>query len=331
MPSQNLRIGVLDVQLPLQSSNTVPDMTSITPTVCALSPDDILLNDVNNPLVSGDTISVIVGLVGEDRVNKGYTVARCSLAGSTTIGSGKAIRVSVPFASIGGSFDEAVCMAIFVKFNSASLYQLQGFGYIDADATDFVYVIDSKPLRAANKFSSTLLQAATTDSILGSRVGYGYTYETLSPTTGDTTENFPTVSVNVSPNTGPDFQIRTTVSEGFSFQLLSNDLRSFIRAAGGNFVEYTYNGVKYRQGHNAMTTAQAVIRGNQPIKLNFPPDVTGYAETKLLIGNLTFNQQEFSAAWSKSAPTPVTFVFQPAALDKLILNQHAAISYYKEA
>lgn len=332
MPAINLRIGIVDVQLPiLDEVNTVPDLNSATPTVCSIATDDLFLNDINSPLVSGDTISVIIGLVGADILNKGYTVARCSNAASMTIDGNKTVQVIMPYATMGGSFDEAVAVAVFVKFNAATLYQLQGFGYIDSNATNFTYIIDSKPLRAAPSFTSTILQALTVDPTLGSRVGYGYTYETLTPTTGDMTENFPTVQVPVSPNTGPDFNIRTTVSEGFSFQLLQNDLRSFIRAGGGNYVEYTYGGVRHRQGHTALATAQAIIRGNQPMKINFPPDSSGFAETKLLIGNLTFNQQEFTAAWSKTAPTPVTFVFQPAVLDKLITNSHTAISHYREA
>lgn len=337
MPSQSLRIGVLNVQLPIDDTAvTVPGLSAVTPTLAAITPDSIFSNDINNPILSTDSYAVICGLVAQDTTQPGYTVTQCSISSATvTPGASQVLLVSIPLASLPANYNEAVCMAVFLKINSTSLYQLQGFGYIDTTATTFTYVIDVKPIRTAPSFSAASLQSTTSDAsgvnILGSRVGFGTLYETLTPTTGDTTQNFPVVSVSVSPNTGADYNIRTTVSEGFSFQLLINDLKSFIRAQGGNYVSYTTGGVSYRQGHMAMNTAQAKIRGNKPIILNFPPDVSGFSEVKLLIGNLTFNQQELNAAWSKSAVTPINFVFQPAALDNLINSNHTSISYLKLA
>lgn len=333
MASFNLRIGVLNVQLPVdQPTIAIPGLSSVTPTVAAITPDDLFLNDVNNPLSTTDTYTICVGLLCQDSVNKGYTVTQVSqTATPATIATGQVLKVSMLASGLPTYWDQAVALAIFMKTNSASTYQLQGFGYIDTSAATLNYIVDCKPLRAVPTFTLALLQSTTSDATLGSRTGFGTTYETLNPTTGDTTENMPTVQVPVSPNTGADFNIRTTVSNGFSFQLLSNDLKNFVRAIGGNYVAYTSGGVAYKQAHTALNTAQAVIRGNKPMKLNFPPDSTGFAETKLLIGNLTFNQQELTAAWSKSAPTPISFVFQPAALDTLINSNHTSISHYVEA
>lgn len=327
MPSESIRIGVLDISLPVDTSNAIPSLVGITPVVSAITPDDFLYNDVNSGLATTDTYQVILGLMGRDDANKGYTIARCSEgSGLGTITAGQALKITTPLSGLPTFYNEAVAMAVFVKINSGS-FQLHGFGYIDDTATDFSYIVDTKPLRASEKFTATLLQSVTTSRTLGSRLPFGTTYETVTPTTGDVTENMPVVTVPVSPNTGADFDIRTVVSNGLSFQLLVNTLKEFTRAVGGNYVKYTHGGVVHEQGHMALNTAKAVIRGNKAIKLTFPPDTNGFQEIKLLIGNLTFNQSELNAAWSKSATTPVSFVFQPAALDRLINNQHTSISY----
>ena len=333
MVTTNIRIGVVDVSLPVDDTAvSVPGLSSITPVVTAITPDDGLPNDIDNPLSAADTYSVVIGLLAQDSNNKGYTITECSQAvTSLSVTAGQSLLVSVGTSSLPTYWDEAVALAVFLKTNNASNYQLQGYGYLDAEATEVLYVIDTKPLRNVPSFALSLLQSTTGNTVIGSRVAFGTTYETLTPTTGDTTENFPVITVPVSPNTGADFDVRTTVSNGFSFQLLANDLKNFIRAQGGNYVEYTRSGVTYRQGKMAMNTAQAILRGNKPMKLNFPPDSSGFAEVKLLIGNLTFNQQELTAAWSKSATTPINFVFQPANLDTLINNIHTSISYFKEA
>lgn len=334
MPSYDLRIGVLNVQLPVDNLDVViPGLSAVTPVVTAITADDLFLNDINNPLSTSDTYTVCVGLLCQDAVNKGYTVTRVSQTATpvSIASSDEVLKVSITTSSLPTYWDQAVALAVFMKTNSASTYQLQGFGFLDTSASTINYIIDCKPLRSVPAFTLSLLQSTTSDSVLGSRTGYGTTYETLNPTTGDTTENMPTVQVPVSPNTGADFNIRSTVSNGFSFQLLSNDIKNFVRSIGGNFVSYTSGGVTYKQAHTALNTAQAIIRGNKPFILNFPPDTSGFAETKLLIGNLTFNQQELTAAWSKTAPTPVSFVFQPAALDTLLNNNHTSISYQKNA
>ena len=331
-----IRIGVLDIELPVQSQNTVPTLLSITPTVSdiSLGATTRLDNDINPPLSTADTYQFAVGMVGEDRVNGGYTVGVVSNAtGIVSIASAtNGLRVSVPNASLPTYFDEAVCMAVFVKINSSSKFQLCKLAYVDPDG-DFDTVILHKPLLSAPKFNfADLHSSLSTNAILGSRVGYGFTYEVVEPTTQEITERYAVTTVPVSPNNGPDFNIKTSVASGLEFQLLLNDIKDFVNAASGYWAKYNDRAGVYQieEGEFALATAQTVLRGNRPIRVTYPPDGQGSAEIGLFLGLLTFNQQELTAAWSKSATTPVRFVFETAILDRLITAQHAKISYKKK-
>lgn len=336
MSLQKIRIGILDIELPVQSENTVPSALSITPTVSDidLGPTTKLNNDINPPLNTADTYQFVIGFVGEDRVNGGYTVGFCS-QGSGIVSIAEAdngIRISVPNASLPTYYDEAVCMAVFVKINSASKYQLCKLAYIDPEG-DFNTIITHKPLRSAPKFNLSLLQSTDdTDETLGSRVGYGFTFEKIEPTTQEITERYAVTTVPVSPNNGPDFNVRTTVASGLEFNLLLNDIKNFVQAAGGHWAKYNDAAGDYliEEGEFSLATAQAVLRGNRPVKVNYPPDGLGNAEVGLFLGLLSFNQQELTAAWSKSGTTPVRFVFEAAILDKLVTSQHAKVSYKKK-
>ncbi len=79
----------------------------------------------------------------------------------------------------------------------------------------------------------------------------------------------------------------------------------------------------------SLNTAQAILRENRAVQVFLPPDPNGNQEIRLLIGMLTFNQQELTEAWSKSATTPVNFVFDPASLDRLITDMHVEIGYLR--
>lgn len=189
-------------------------------------------------------------------------------------------------------------------------------------------MIVSKPLRVSPRFSTAVLTASTSDPILGDRAPLGVTWEEITPTTGDFNFRRPVQSVNVSPNTGPDFTVATGRGTGISFQSLVNDIKTFVRAAAGIYVKYTdSNGDVIEEARLSLNTAQAILRGNRAVQVYLPPDNTGNQEIRLLIGMLTFNQQELTEAWSKGATTPVTFQFDPASLDKLITNQHTEVEY----
>ena len=111
MSLQKIRIGVVDIELPVQSSNTVPTALSITPSVSDISfgATTKLDNDINPSLSTADTYQFVVGFVGEDRVNGGYTVGVCSQGtGIATIAAAaNGLRIAIPNASLPVYYDEA--------------------------------------------------------------------------------------------------------------------------------------------------------------------------------------------------------------------------------
>lgn len=328
MPSITTRVGVPSVYLSAPSATNVPSCATLVYTASAVSPTVLDLNDVNQPLLTTDTYQVIVGLVGTDAVNLGYTVGYCSPgSGILSISAGQVIQVVVPNANWPANFTVATMAAIFLKINNGN-FQLAKFAYIDP-SNDFVSIVMSKPLRAAANWTATILQSATVDPILGSRVPGGITYPSeISPTTGTFTFRRPVTTVKISPNNSADFDVATTRSVGMQFQSLVNDIKAFVDAAAGNYAQVLYNGHIMRDAEQALVTAQAIIPGNKPVLVFMPIDAAGIQEVRLLIGLLTVNQTELEEAWSKTAPTPVTFRFDAAALDKLVTNQHSQISYY---
>jgi hypothetical protein len=333
MPNTQVRIGVPQVFLSVDTENAVPDLTTLVYSACDSSTDitDHLNNDANQPLLTTDTYQVMLGLVGVDRTNGGYTVNRCSPGSGliTLAASGRGIKVKVLNSAWPTFYDEAICAAIFLKTNAAK-FQLAKFAFID-DAADFTTMLIAKPLRVAPKFATALLQSTTTDSILGNRLGKGVNYEEITPTTGNFDFRRPTSTVSVSPNNAPDFTVSVGRGTGISFQTLVNDIKTFVRAAAGIYVKYTDGTDIVEEASMSLNTAQAIIRGNRSVKVFLAPDNNGNQEIRLLIGMLTFNQEELTESWSKSATTPVTFTFNPASLDKLITNQHVEIDYLRRA
>lgn len=328
MPNITTRIGVPQIFLSVDSAVTVPSLSSLTFTASAVTPDEgLLLNDLNQPLLATDTYQVVLGLVGRDS-SGGYTVGQCSAnSGTLTVASGQAIQVSVSNANWPANFNYATAAVVFLKTNSGN-FQLAQFAYVDP-SDNFVTFIKAKPLRVSATFTQALLQSTTTDPILGSRVPLGVTYAEITPTTGTFNFRRPVSNVTVSPNTSADFQIATTRSVGVEFQSLVNDVKAFVQAAAGNYIKYTSGGSTYQEAHQALNTASAILKGNKPIQIFMPADSTGAQEVRLLIGTLTVNQIELTEAWSKTATTPVSFRFDPAALDKLIINVHTEINYLK--
>lgn len=329
MPILEPRNGAKTVQLSKNSSTALPALTTLTFSACAITPTELLINDATSDLSASDTYQVMIGLLGRDATNKGYTIGRCSpSSGNLTITAGQVIQVKVVNTDWPTDFDEAIAAAIFLKINNAD-FQLAGYGYID-DADDFSHIIMAKPLRVAPKFSNALLQSTTADDILGDRAPLGVTYEDFGLTTGPVNENYQVSTLTVSPNNGPDFPLVTSRGVGVSFSSLINDIREFVRAAAGNYVKYTDGGDVVREAQMSLSTAQALLQGNRPIKLIAPADSDGNQEITLLLGLLTVNQQELTAAWSKTEVTSVNFQFNPASLDKLINNQHTQIVFVRE-
>lgn len=330
MPKIETIIGVPQIFLSVDDAAAVPVLTTLTFTASAVTPDtgEYLLNDINQPLSASDTYQVMIGLVGRQE-NGGYTVGRTSpSSGNLTVTAGQVIQVSVVNANWPANYDKAIAAAIFLKTNSGR-FQLAQFAYIDPN-DDFRTFIVGKPMRAAPAFDTGLLQSTTTDETLGDRAPLGVTYSEITPTTGTFNFRRPVSQVTVSPNTSADFTVTTTRSVGIEFQSLNNNIKEWTRAAGGNYVAYTTGGSTYKEARRALNTAQALLQGNRPLQVFMPADSTGAQEVRLLVGCLTVNQSELTEAWSKTAATPVTFRFDPAALDRLITNQHTEIAYLKQ-
>lgn len=326
MPSQSFRIGVSTLSLSLDSSTALPSLASLTFTASAITPTTLLRNDIKNELSTTPTYQVILGLVGRDDTNQGYTVGNCSPgSGILSLTSGQVIEVKVPNANWPSNYNLAAAVAVFLKIGTAN-FQLAGFAYLD-DQNDFSYVIKAKPVINAPKFATSLLQSTTSDTTLGDRAPKGYTFSELSPTTGGVTVTRETNQVNIDPDTGVAFNVAAGRTASISFQLLSNDIIDVVRGNAGDYVEYTSGGATFKMADMSMTTAVVKTVGNRPLKMTLPPDNAGVQEVRLYLGQLTQNQEGNTEAWTKSAPTPITYTYSPVTLDKLLLSQQTEISY----
>jgi hypothetical protein len=331
MPTEQQRIGVPQIFLSVDTPNSVPDLNTLPFTACDVVPTDPFINDVNQPLLTTDTYQIIVGLVGRDNTNGGYTVGECTPSGGnvTIATAGNGIKVKVLNTDWPANFDEAICAAIFLKINSAK-FQLAQFAYIDP-AANFTTTLIVKPLRVAPRFETATLQSNTVHPVLGDRLPLGVVYEEISPTTAEFNFRRPVSNVTVSPNNAPDFQVATSRGVGITFQSLVNDIKTFVRAAAGVYVKYSDGADTVEEAQLSLNTAQAVLKGNRAVQVFMPPDNFGNQEVRLLIGLLTTNQTELTEAWSKTAVTSVTFQFDPASLDKLITNAHTEIQYLRRS
>lgn len=330
MSNFNIRIGVPQIFLSVDSAVVVPSLSSLTFTASGVTPTagQLLYNDINQPLLPTDTYQVMLGFVGREPNGGGYTIGQTSASsGNLTVTAGQVIQVSALNANWPANYTYAIAVALFLKTNGG-LFQLAGFSYIDP-TSDFTTFIPVKPLRVAPTWATVILTGAQSDPILGSRLPLGVTYSEITPTTGTFNFTRPVTNVTVDPNTSAPFQVATTRSVGIEFTSLVNDIKAFVQSAGGNSVQYSTGGSTYTEARLSLNTAQALLRGNRPVQVFMPADSTGNQEVRLLMGLLTVNQNELREAWSKTATTPVTFKFDPAALDRLIVNQHTEVQYLK--
>ena len=327
MSSKSFRVGSATVALSVDDSTSIPSCASLTFTASAATPTDLLLNDINTALPTSTNMQVIVGLVGRDSTNGGYTVSRTSVSsGNLTVTSGQGILVTVVNANWPANFDKAICAAIFLKIGSSDFY-LADLAYIDT-STDFKHMIMARPVQGAQQFTSALLQSTTTDTVLGDRAGLGVTYRNLTPKTSEgltITRN--TSTVNISPDTGPDFTLTTARSVTLSFQLLANDLRDIVAGNSGLYSQYSSGGLNIKESQMSLQTASAKVTGNRPIKVVLPPDNQGIQETRLYLGQLTQNQEGNTETWGRDAFAAIGYTFSAVPTDALLDNVHTEISY----
>lgn len=313
------------------SSNTtaLPSLVGLTISASAITPTTLLINDVKNKLDITASYQVMIGLVGEDNTNAGYTVGFCSQGSGviSSLSAGQGIQISVSNASWPANFGQAAAVAVFLKINSAD-WQLAEFAYLD-DQYDFSHVITTRPIVDNPKFTTTVLRSATADATLGDRSPTGYTYTALSPTTGGVTVNRETTTITVSPDTSSDFTLTSSRTASIQFQLLANDVVDIVRGNAGNYVEYTSGGATFKQAEMSLNVAVARILGNKPVKLLLPPDSRNRQETRLYLGQLTTNQTANTEAWTKTATTPVGFTYSAVPIDTLLQGMHSEITYIR--
>lgn len=327
MPARSFRAGVSAVSLSaIDPATTLPSCSALTFTACPTTLTDVFLNSKNSPLDTTATYQVIVGLVGMDQVNKGYTIGVCSpSSGALAVTSTQGILVNVLNANWGANFGSAVCAAVFLKKNSGS-FQLADFAYIDP-SNAFNHMIVGEPLITQPLFTNTLLQSNTTDATLGSRAPYGVTYTNIAPTTGGVNITRQVDTVTFSPDNSANFPVATTRSTEITFQLLANDIKDVVRASAGNYSAYTSSGHTLEEAQMSMMDSSVLVTGNLPLKLVMPLNKFGKQEVRLYLGSISQNQTQWAEAWKKDAQTPVSFTFSTVSLDTLILGMHCEVIY----
>ena len=273
----------------------------------------------------------MIGLVGHDPAG-GLGVTRCCApfpSMGLAISAGQGAQITLPLADLPSGWNTSMAAVLFILPNGGSQAVQAKFSYIDERATvDFNDIIYTNPLYGANSFSTTLLQAATTDPYLGGRLPVQGTWNKINFTTGGVDVERQFAQITFTPDIGPDFPAATVRAASIRFDSLLNSIQDIIRSAGGNYIEIVDGASKtIRLGQASLQFVTALLKGNNAIKLYMPVDQTGFAEQRLYLGNLTVNQSGFTEQWRKTSQVPVHFQFVPAAQDGLLICQNAEIMY----
>ena len=330
MSSKSFRAGVAGVSIPLDSTTSLPSLSTLVFTASGKTVTTHDENDVKRLLDSSATYQVIVGLLGRDATNKGYTMGVCSpSSGALTITSGQGIEVSVLNANWPAGISEAFALGLWLK-TGAGDFKLTEYAYIDP-SVDFTHVFMTKPLDGALTKTSTLLRSSSADDDLGDRDPKGYQFRTLSPTSGGTSVDRTVGSVEFRPDNTNNFSGSTTRSANISFELLANDVRDVVSANAGNYVKYTSGGVVHERAQMSLYTAAVQFLGNKPLKLLMPPDKNGYQEVRMYLGQNLQNQEGNTENWVKDDQVTIAYNFSAAPFDTLIDNVHTEVIYKRQA
>ena len=330
MSLKSFRAGVAAISIFKPNGTLIDSASSVGFTATAKTPDtSATFNGVQKALVAGVQYQVIWAFVGQDLVNNGYTVTQSSsAAAAVTPTTGQGIAINIPAANLPNTAANTPAIAIFLKAGNGN-YFLTEFAYLDVSSgLDFNHDIISRPLQAApGPFTASQLTTGASTSILGSRRAGGWTKSTLAPTTGGVTVDRQVSTITFSPDNAADFDVATTRTAQISFGLLSNDILDVVLGNAGTYVAYTVNGVQYQEGQMSLNTAAALVTGCNPMTLLMPPDGQGYQEIRLYLGQLLQNQTANTEAWTKTAPTPIQFVYSAVANDTLLDNLSTEIQY----
>jgi hypothetical protein len=326
---QSFRIGVSQIALSQPTGTLIGSASGVGFTVTAQAPTTLVLNDVKSALSSVAT-QVILAFLGQDLVNGGYTITQSTSAcAAVTPTAGQGLLINIPVANLSAVTNVGNCpaVAVFIKQGAAN-YVLAEFAYL-AGSTDFNHMVVANPLQSApSGFTAASLTSGASNTIWGSRLAGGWTFTTLSPTTGGVTVNRDVSTVSVSPDTAGDFNIAVTRTASIEFSLLPNDVINVVQGNAGNFVQYTAsNGNVIQEAQMSLFTAAALILGNNPMTMLMPPDSNGIQEVRLYLGQLLQNQTSNTEAWVKTATTPIKYTLSAAPIDLLINSEHTEVVY----
>ena len=332
------RIGVPQIFPGVPNNLVVPHCSSLVFSASGATPTDFIFNSADRALLPTDTYQVVVALFGQDQVNGGYAVSWSSpSSGNLKITNpGDVIEVRIPNANWPNqNFMYAAGAVAFLKINNGN-FQRAALGYVD-QSDDCIMSIKRKPLSGVPSIPIETLfsndPSLDKTGVCGSRDPRGFNLEIeITPTTNTINVRRDVSNVNVSPNNGPNYRVKTSSAGTLSFQSLVNDIKTWVMAIGGNYIKWnsTTGSGTYEEADLSLATAQAILQGNMPIKLIMPPDPsTGQQEIRVMFGNLLTNQSEITEAWSKEATTPVMFQYEAAAVDKLMIGGYTEVQYLK--
>lgn len=320
--------------VPSVNGISLPSCATLAFTASADTLTDVLHNSIQSALATGTNYQIAVALVGRDTTSGGYSVTPTSASSGTLSLTGvqNSIKVKVLNASWPSNFQYAGFVAVFIAVGAGN-FQLANCAPVDA-SNDMVISVSALPITGAETFSIATLNSSTTTTsgALGDRKPVGYTFTTIAPTTNDVVITDQVGgSITFSPNTAADFSITTARSIQVTFSAMANDVKTFITAGAGEFASTVDSGHTFQSSMRAINTAQAVVKGNDPLLITMPVDpTTGVSETVLFCSLLLQNQAELKMAWSKKSQTPTDFQFQTVPVDVLFNNQPTTFTYSRK-
>jgi hypothetical protein len=319
MSSKQIRLGPIVTQISTPTGTLLTTASSVGFTT-ALNAAVPVFNDVKQPLNMNVAYQVIWAFMGQDTVNKGYTITQSSSAAPavTPVTATPSILLNIPAANLPAAAANTPVIAIFLKAGNGN-YGLTEFAYLNSNnGLDFNHLIKGQPLNGAPVgILATDLTTGNPTALLGSRLAGGWVFSNKTPTTGGSTINREVTSVTVSPDNAADFNITTARTVSIEFSLLTNSILDIIEGNAGTYAAYTAGGHSYQEGEMSINTAAALITGNAPLICFLPPDSSGVSEARLYLGQLLQNQTANTEAWTKTATTPIKYTFSAVAIDTL--------------
>lgn len=331
MATDAFKAGPAEIGISKVNATSLPALSSLAFTASGIALTDSVFNSAQRNLDSTVTYQVCLAMIGADTTTSGFSVGRASpSSGNLTLTSGQVIRVSVAVGAWPSDYQYGF-VGIFLKQGNGD-FQLAGIFEPSTSGTSEALVL-MKPDPAAETFTLTNLQAATNplnQKALGDRTPKGWDWVSISPTSGPVVMALAAGNtITFTPNNSGDFTGVGARPVSVQFQGMQNSEDNLARASAGDWGEWTTAGGDVaQQGQFGFNTAQVILKGNQPLRMDFPADPeTGSRTRVLFFGLLLQNNEEVSLAWSKTDQTVIPYNYQAAPLDKLFNNQVTTYTY----